>query len=274
MPPRAKSVTSTNKRRPKNIKMTEKITWAGTIIGLIVDLIAITQIIAFTLNRSTNSSYLSVFIRPSVGVVIWGLAFFVYLAFLHLYWENHNADKNFSSKFFWFLVNDLVLKFKKPFLLLPVIIWVIVGFPLLSLVGMIFQSCLGTFLMLGVVILFVMKMSNLSLNDFQTDMMGRITETMKSEIENDWNFLENRIKMELDRSIIVRYTDFKDLEEVRSYDMRTFWYILALYASKNPESAKFGALWKVQGDDYKTSLVDVNVLVDLRNFLSNDYYVS
>ena len=128
--------------------------------------------------------------------------------------------------------------------------------------------------MLGVVILFVMKMSNLSLNDFQTDMMGRITETMKSEIENDWNFLENRIKMELDRSIIVRYTDFKDLEEVRSYDMRTFWYILALYASKNPESAKFGALWKVQGDDYKTSLVDVNVLVDLRNFLSNDYYVS
>ena len=138
MPPRAKSVTSTNKRRPKNIKMTEKITWAGTIIGLIVDLIAITQIIAFTLNRSTNSSYLSVFIRPSVGVVIWGLAFFVYLAFLHLYWENHNADKNFSSKFFWFLVNDLVLKFKKPFLLLPVIIWVIVGFPLLSLVGMIF----------------------------------------------------------------------------------------------------------------------------------------
>lgn len=274
MPPRAKSVTSTNKRRPKNIKMTEKITWAGTIIGLIVDLIAITQIIAFTLNRSTNSSYLSVFIRPSVGVVIWGLAFFVYLAFLHLYWENHNADKNFSSKFFWFLVNDLVLKFKKPFLLLPVIIWVIVGFPLLSLVGMIFPSCLGTFLMLGVVILFVMKMSNLSLNDFQTDMMGRITETMKSEIENDWNFLENRIKMELDRSIIVRYTDFKDLEEVRSYDMRTFWYILALYASKNPESAKFGALWKVQGDDYKTSLVDVNVLVDLRNFLSNDYYVS
>jgi len=272
MPSIPKSVMK--KKRPKTPKLAERITWTGTIIGLIVDLIAIAQIIANALRGNVGFSYLNVFISPTTGFVIWGLAFFTYVAFLHLYWENNIDENGFSLKFSWFIVNDLILEFRKPFLLLPFIIWIIIGFPLLSLVSVLLPSCFGTILMIGIMILIVAKIMNLRSNDFKTDIMGRVTERTKHEIDNDWVFLENRIKVELERKIFVRYSDFTDLEETRSYDMQTFWYILALYASKNSGTAKFGALWKVKGNDGKPSLMDVNVLVDLRNFLSSDYYVS
>ena len=97
---------------------------------------------------------------------------------------------------------------------------------------------------------------------------------IKKEIDEDWEFLENRIKIELDRKVLVRYTDFKDVEEIKHYDMRTFWYILALYATKNPQEAKFGALWERQGEGNVDELVDVNILADLNRLNPIKYYVT
>ncbi len=262
-----------NKKRTKKLKTAEKITWAGTIIGLIVDLIAIVQIIAVLVSGNLSPSYMNFFISPGVGLVIWGLAFFTYIAFLHLYWENNNAEYGFASKFLWFLLKDLILDFRKPFLLFPLIIWIIVGFPLSSLVSILIPSCFGTILMFGGILLFAAKIMNLNTRDIKTDILGRVTEATKKEIDEDWTFIENRIMVELERKIIVRYTDFSDLEEVRNYDMQTFWYILALYATKNPKSVKFGALWKENGEEGKPTLIDVNVLVDSRILLSKDYHV-
>ena len=72
----------------------------------------------------------------------------------------------------------------------------------------------------------------------------------------------------------MRYTDFKDVEEIKHYDMRTFWYILALYATKNPQEAKFGALWERQGEGNVDELVDVNILADLNRLNPIKYYVT
>jgi hypothetical protein len=265
--------SANKKKRAKKLKTAEKITWAGTIIGLIVDLIAVSQIIAVLVSGNLHPSYMRFFITPSTGLVIWGLAFFTYIAFLHLYWENNIDKYGFASKFLWFLLKDLILNFKKPFLLLPFIIWMIVGYPLLSLVSILLPSCYGTLLLLGGAFLFMAKIMNVSANDMKTDILGRVTEATKKEIDEDWTSIENRIRVELERKLIVRYTDFSDLEEVRSYDMQTFWYILALYATKNPESVKFGALWKENGEEDKPSLIDVNVLVDSRILLSKGYLV-
>ena len=76
-----KSAISKNKKRAKKFKLAEKVTWAGTIIGLIVDLIAIVQIISLTLNGNVNLSNLNFFIRPQIGIVIWGACFFYLYCF-------------------------------------------------------------------------------------------------------------------------------------------------------------------------------------------------
>jgi hypothetical protein len=260
------------KKRTKKLKTAEKVVWAGTIIGLIVDLIAVSQIIAVLVSGNLNPSYMRFFITPSTGLVILGLALFTYMAFLHLYWENNSDKYGFSSKFLWFLLKDLILNFRKPFLLLPFIILVIVGYPLLSLVSILLPSCFGTFLIFGGTFLFIAKIINLGSKNIKTDILGRVTEATKKEIDNDWSFIENRIRVELERKYIVGHTNFSDLEEVKKYDMQTFWYILALYATKNPTSVKFGGLWK-ENEEGEPTLIGINLLVDSRILLSEKYFV-
>lgn len=267
------SKSLSRKKNSQKIRIAERVTWIGTIIGLIVDLIAIAQIIAFTLNQDIGFSYLNIFISPQVAFIIWFLAIFTYLGFLHLYWENHSSENNFSSIFLGFIFSDLILKFKKPFLLLPIIIWIIVGFPLLALVSILLQGLFTTILFLGLFILVIAKMMSFIARNSKVDLTGRLTQETKDEIESDWIFLENRIKSELERKVFVSYKNFHDLEEVRGYDMQTLWYILALYASKNSDTSKFGALWKLSDDGSDPSLIDTNVLADSRIFLSKNYYI-
>ncbi len=136
-------IKSENKSTLKRVLQFENI---ATVLGFIVDTITLASII-LALN-SQNASSLPPIITPGLALGIWCLAAYTYIALLHSYWEKQMSVKGYSDTFGMFLLNDLMLRFRNPFALLPAVVLIIT---LLGIAGADKSGWIGGILLLGTI---------------------------------------------------------------------------------------------------------------------------
>jgi len=90
------------------------------LIGFIVDLITLSTILLSFLGFRVKGLHLVV--SPSFAFALWVLSAYTYLAFLHTFWEKHLHEKQYADKFSVFLIDEVFVHFREPWLLLPVLL--------------------------------------------------------------------------------------------------------------------------------------------------------
>ncbi len=203
------------------------------------------------------------FVTPGLALFVWFLAAYIYFAYLHHYWEKSAADQGLADKFSMFLLNDLLFEFRKPLLLLPV---VVSGILLFWIAATISPFLLGPLTLAayfgGAFLLHYRKViiSQASSND------------SKRKVEAMWSDLKKKIKSRLSQQQWVDTSDFSDLGEVWGVTEDALSYALAKYAVENPNQTRFAVVYiresKMPASHYQ------KVLVNLQNFRDDIYYLT
>jgi hypothetical protein len=183
--------------------------------------------------------------------------------------------RKFNSAFRKFVLLDLFFNFREPNLLLPFIGFVVTLFLILAAVdpsgGLVTSAGVLSIIFLAVVIFAKFW---IGLFDFGTE--NGSPEEIKDLVEDNWQFWEARIKSEFTRKVWLTSLDFNDLKISRGFSEEDFEYVLATYASKYPDQARFGSII----DRYKQvryafeAIVEYNALVNLETLDQNRYYVN
>jgi len=278
--------SQTGKRRKgksklwKDFSLSERITWIGTILGLIVDTVAILQLTGYLFQPFSNSFPKT---SPYFAISIWLLAIFTYLALLHSYWERHRESENLDSSFSGFLIGDLMLEFHKPFLLLPFIFLLLVFFPIAVFADSSYVTVgvCGGLLVMGLFILLFIKFilwtgshtENTNDIDSLLEKMKQQEKENQTEIESEWDYWEKRIATEFERKWGVTMSDFEDTKKIKGYRINEFRFIFAKYAFNHPDTVRFGILWEKSESNEHVKL-DEDVLVFLPKLDSKKYWIN
>jgi hypothetical protein len=200
----------------------------ATIIGFIVDSVTLLSIL---LNLTAGFTT-SIFANAWIGFFIAILAFVSYFGYLHTFWENNLQKQSLKSRFFSFLSEDLILDFRYPFLILPIIAlialatWLIFVEPFLLI---------PSFILLF--ILFVVMLIRV------TRSKPSFPPTTKAIIENNWDMIEKRIITDLGRFtefvLGVQAEDFKDLAVMLDIEPKDIDYALIKFAMLHPEIVEY-----------------------------------
>lgn len=265
----------------KNFSLSERITWTGTILGLIVDTLAILQLMGGVFLPFSDSFPK---VSPYYAISIWLLAIFTYSALLHSYWEKHLESESLRSSFSGFLFFDLLLEFRKPFLLFTPLLLIIVFFPIANSIDTnlhLLESLCGTLLFFGIMLLGILKFTlrTASSKDQAGDMRSVLKNMQKrlgenkSEIEANWEYWEKRIRAEFERKWGVTDQDFDDIKTLKGYGEFEFKFIFATFASKFPDKARFGTLWeKDEVGEYKKYAEEM--LVNLEKYNRERFWIN
>jgi hypothetical protein len=200
----------------------------ATIIGFIVDSITLLSIL-LNLNSGYTTSILA---NAWLGFFVATLATISYVGYLHTFWENNFEKQRLKSRFFSFLKDDLILDFRYPFLILPIITlialvtWLVYIEPLLLI-----PSFVLLFISF-VVILFKVGRTK-----------PTFPPTTKAIIENQWDIIEKRIITDLGRFtefvLGVRAEDFTDLAIMLDIEPKDMDYALIKFAMLHPEIVEY-----------------------------------
>jgi len=200
----------------------------ATIVGFIVDSITLLSIL---LNLSAGFTT-SIFANAWLGFLIAILAIISYIGYLHTFWEKNFEKQHLRSRFFSFLTDDLILDFRYPFLVLPIVIlialitWLVFAEPVL-----IIPSSLLLFIAFIVIVVKLVR--------------GKRTfpPTTKAIIENQWDMIEERIITELKRLtgfvLGIRAEDFTDVAIMLDIEPKDMDYALIKFAMLHPEIVEY-----------------------------------
>jgi hypothetical protein len=213
------------------------------IVGFTVDIITLTSIV-FSLRISNISENLPTFISPALATCLWILAVYLYFAYLHSYWENHQSDNKYSDKFSRFLAGDLLVSFRNPLLLLPGIIALISLFWIASTEssGVYFGLVIMLTIILGIPLLITafFFVKETSVNPSKE---ASIPKEFKERVNQEWEFLSSHINEYLTTQMWVNANDLSTIAaiwEVPEYYMN---YVLAQFALKNYKKTRYGYLY-------------------------------
>lgn len=232
------------------------------VIGFIVDTITLTSILLSI--RLTNGSFvLPHFITPWLALSLWVLGEYIYLALLHSYWQKNINTKNLQPSFSKFLTKDLIQNFHNPFLSflglvsLITLIW-IASFDT-TIAGLL--TGLGFIVGLFWFIHIITTSSDVKVSEFQ-----------KKQIDTNWEFLKKLIKSKLAKKQWLSVSDLEDIALLWEANGDDMAFILAKYASENPNGFSFGEVYRSE-DDVKVS-GPYMALINIRNLDQSKYYYS
>ena len=100
-------------------------------ILLFVSSLTATGIVLFTGGRNIGQLPTSGLITPPIAFFMWLTSLYAAIAWLHKYWEGNRSQKQFAPRFWMFLVDDLIFKFRVASRLFPlfvlalVLVWII-----------------------------------------------------------------------------------------------------------------------------------------------------
>ena len=257
---------------PERSSPFESFAMVATILGFIVDSIAIvTILIATSLDEETPA-----FISPDLALGILVLAAFSYFGWLHSYWLE-NREK-YNAYFSLFVIRDLMLDFQSPKHLFPlatlIVMFGLITFPTVgrneaSLLGAIgFFGGIGIFL--GIIALVIYKVSEVE--EKSTKSKGKDKQekynTFKSVVDENWEFWEKRIEIELRDVLWISKYSFQDLMITEEITGEGINYILAKYAKLHRDKTEYGSVFSREDDDFYRR----DVLKNLELFALQDKY--
>jgi hypothetical protein len=259
----AKSIAKQKDKKSFESK-SEILGWFFGFLSFIADAYTIIQIFS----NATNVKP----IPPWLGMIVWILATFTYFSLLHGHWTKINKNNKYSPSFLGYFFKDLIFYFKQPFYLLPFIILLILLFPSLYVISEVFTEFIGALLFFCIFIFIIVKGTSMMEGTSKPYLKQEVTEKIKKEIISNWDDWEKRIEFEHSLIYIITSHTFMDIINLKNYNESVFIFIFSLYASKHPDIARFGSLWKRQeNDEEDISLVASNCLVR-HEVLNNDLY--
>lgn len=208
------------------------------IIGFIADSIAIAAIL-FSLQTVDIKKNLPNFINPGFAFSLWVITLYIYLAYLHYYWEKNKEIQELSNTFFTFLLDNL-LGFFKPILLFPGLILLIFIFWIVFFVDGPSFSTFGPVLFVAIGIVFIIKIIRIfAMVDFDDE---KIDKDFRELVIARWKFLSKYINSLLENQQWVDTDDLSPISLDWGYSDYQMQYILSQYALKHPETTKYGVL--------------------------------
>jgi len=243
------------------------------VIGFIADITAIGSVL-LAMKLPNVGEVLPAFINPSFAFGIWLLGSYLYLSYLHKYWKENAGKTLWAKRFLVFLVGEFIIKFRRPFLLLPGFIWLLVLIAIFMTVGVPTAIQVGALIALILALLsspgwgpYFYKFFIEPLNKTENfDALNNVRIT----IDTKWKKLKPSIKKKIIGLGSYRWLTINQFKEIMLTEALTeemMKYALVKYASENPDDLYFGNVY--QRKTYSTIIVEANVLVN-RPVFDND----
>jgi hypothetical protein len=236
----------------------------ATLTGFVVDCFTIISIIfALKLNEEINI-YLPKFVTPELAFGIWVVATYTYFGFLHTHWERNRSDNNYYETFGKFIVKDLFQQFRKPALLFPFVVLLVIlaGIIANSETLKIVATVIGVLLFIGFSAFGMASLSEAENNPV-------VDKKQKIEIDKNWDYLKKRIKIELSGYQWINISRLSDVAELLEIDVSAISYAYAKYAYENPSKVKYGYVHSHEDTESVTGTNKVLVNIEL---LDNEKY--
>ena len=244
------------------------------IIGFVVDVITLLSLL-FAIRL--NSVDLPSFITPALALGIWCIASYTYLAYLHRYWEMKMLEKQFHRRFGTFLVGDLVLHFRSPFVLLPAFVLIIILVAILASN----PTTISLSVILGVVLVplllilgggYVLRVRAELEEEENESKNEKERNRARSFVDENWTSLRKRIKQELETKQWIDARSLSDIAMVQGIDDSALTYGLAKYATENAITVKYGYVRR--RTDNRVVSGYQKVLIYLQNLNHDNYFYS
>lgn len=208
---------------------TNKTTIVLAVIGLVADIVTISSVMVSSEKGDQGLRYLFTDIHISEWhmTFIWFIALVTYLGLVRSYWESRFNGNGYSNEFLDFLVLDLVVGFRLPFLLLPGI--VVVGL---------------FFVIWGYWAILFFFVASIPVGVFLGDRYaerGLIgTSKLEQMVADQWSELKDVIERECSGRQWVSWEQLKTWGELRGLPKPALVYALKKYGIENPKKARFG----------------------------------
>jgi len=251
------------------------------VIGFVADIIAIGSLIWQIISYNTASTHISAPIYKMflwLVILIWLIAGYTYICYLHSYWEKTRKSEKWAHRFAAFVVGDLVVRFRKPVLIFPaVILFAIILTTLVVTVGI-----TSTLAIIGIATfvclferIFLMIIADVDLYDIFIRSKKPADISMpylgilgKSEVDDRWEQLKELIKTKLtDNDYLVDYY-FRELDIVYDFDRAKIHYAFARFALENPDLAYYGVVTEKEDTDGENAAL---LLVNLQKIDIDKY---
>lgn len=237
----------------------EKLTWVFNVVGFVASIITLVETARIWVVVPEQASALLV--TPFTGLGLWVIGCFTYIVFLHSYWQHNQRQEKYEGDFRNFLLIDLIYCFRQPVLLFPLVLLVLGLYAIMAIGNSPITAMFFSIFLIGVVS-FAVYLRYSEGDNLIPDRLD-ISNDFKEAVEQDWADWERRIGIELERSRWLHPKDFSDLAATQGLAAREIRYVLALYASKHPETTKFGDVVKHIYPLMAPDLVVAGVLVRL-----------
>lgn len=242
-------------------------------IALFISSVTTTSVVLATGGHDVGQLPTSYLITPPSAFVMWLLASYSILAWLHSFYERNKAEKRFLPRFWMFLVDDIIFRFRFPlrsfflFVLGILLIW-IVGYTdyyfdaknqilILVLMALTF--------VIGFLIYWYYSALKESI-DLERDGIE-----FQEHMEKEWSSVEERIsKLLAERYQWLEFSNFKDLALTWGIDPLLFILAFARYAAKHSDETVYAHLYEKKWG-YKP-YIDHPVLISLKNLDTEKYF--
>ncbi|UTW48865.1 hypothetical protein [Bacterioplanoides sp. SCSIO 12839] len=232
-------------------------------IGLIADFVTISSVVMSSKKSEFGVNYLFTDIQISSWhmTFIWSVSLLTYFGLLRHYWESvlsNNCDQSFLD----YIIDDLILGFKHPFLLIPGLI----------VFGMFFfiweyWSFLFIFLSLFIIVPWLaMHYETKKDNENSANLAF-----MQEIVDSKWIELRQLITKQLKGYQFIGTSTLAAWGDVHGVSKPGLQYALKRYASEYPGKVKYGAVFKRKTGFFEESLYANNVLISIEGLDQETY---
>ncbi len=88
------------------------------ILAVVADVIAVVSVLSFDSSTASQNS-LQIHLTPLFALAIWLISVWTYLGLLQRFWQANQQRRQYNTLFSKFIRQDLMRKFREPFVLLP-----------------------------------------------------------------------------------------------------------------------------------------------------------
>jgi hypothetical protein len=243
------------------------------VLGFIADMIAIVTVLWGAMNPNTGEAF-SFFTSRWFMLAIWLIALYTYICILHGFWTRTIEKDKWSTRFSVFFIGDLIIRFRRPIYLFPILILLITFFAITGASGFILLGPLSFLIFMRLLIGWE-SFEKKYVHDGQKLKSQRSSgsDSKKILVNEKWEELVPIIDRKLSNVQWIDWFDFNDLHNAwelpwSKYDNEMPAYVFSKYALQYPDKAFFGAVFEnITNED-----VAFDVLINLALIDTERYY--
>ena len=165
-------------------------------------------------------------------------------------------------------MTDLLFHFKKPILLFPLLVLVI----LLFWIAFAIDGSGGLAGGLGVLLFIIGFVTFFAVGMEVETSEESVTKEEKETVDKNWEFLRGRIKLKLTRNQWLNDSDLGEIAEIWEISLNAMNYALAKYAFESPKEVEYGYVYRKKDNELISGRNPV--LINLESIDEKHYWYS